>query len=492
MFQTEKDIFRRKNWLFLICWAIIMVILDLAYIGELIKGDREPYEVIILILVSIIPYALTCIYYKKTDGLGRKIADFGIASYCTYVFITIFHANSVAIAIFFVPYVVCLQIYSNFKINLRFTCISLAEVVFAVIYWIKVRGWTQGMYISIYETLISIYALLILYSAVSSKIQSKSNAWRLGRIEDQAANAERKTERILYTSNEVAAQIQQIKESIDVNTELVDKMNYSMGEVNQGMEEVSNSLTDQINATVTIQQTVNEVANLASELAVNSQESKENVELSGKNIHQVREITKRVKEDSIQVNDQMKSLVEKANTVRSVTDVIEEIATQTNLLALNASIEAARAGDAGKGFAVVANEIRGLADSTQNSITKIGQILKELEESAMHADERVSSMLEGMEQQNAHIDETYESLNQVTDNLLDLMKDMTNISKQMNVVQEETGSVVESVNSVQAVSEYVISTTSDVYKLSNHAKQESRKISESATVITKSMDNLTK
>lgn len=490
MFQTEKDIFRRKNWLFMISWAIIMTVLDLAYIGEFIKGNRNLAEVIFLIAVSVIPYLLTCFYYKKTDGLGRKIADFGIASFCTYVFVTIFHANTVSNVLFFVPYILCLQIYSNLKINLRFTFIAFAEVIFAIIYWSKVKGWSGGMYMAIYETYIAVYILLIVYSSISSKILSRSNAWRLGRIEEQAANAEQRTNSILDTSNEVAAQIQQIKSSIDINTDLVEQMNRSMGDVNKGMEDVSDSLSAQINATVTIQQTVNKVAKLASDLTVNSKESKETVELSGKNIQQLRKITKRVKEDSIQVNDQMKSLVEKANTVRSVIDVIEEIATQTNLLALNASIEAARAGEAGKGFAVVANEIRGLADSTQNSITKIGQILLELEESAMQSDQRVSSMIGGVEEQNARIDETYDSLNQVTEKLLDLIKDMEKISEQMNVVQEETSSVVESVNSVQSVSEDVSQTATEVYKLSNHAKEESMKVSESAMVITESMDKL--
>ena len=86
----------------------------------------------------------------------------------------------------------------------------------------------------------------------------------------------------------------------------------------------------------------------------------------------------------------MEKMVESSQEIFSVVDLIDSIAFQTNILSLNASVEAARAGSAGMGFAVVANEVRSLAQSTQEASQHVRSLIEKSQEDVNASVELVS------------------------------------------------------------------------------------------------------
>nr|WP_159064765.1 HAMP domain-containing methyl-accepting chemotaxis protein [Thaumasiovibrio subtropicus] len=241
----------------------------------------------------------------------------------------------------------------------------------------------------------------------------------------------------------------------------------------QHLDGTASSLTNNVNQTtanLTSQRNdISEVASGTAQLQVAFDEVAMQTQLASSTCDKAQQIAKTNQQLIQQTQQQNQALAKTIATsseifselhsqsadIGVISDVISSVTEQTNLLALNAAIEAARAGEAGRGFAVVADEVRQLAQKTQDSIGQIGDIIHTLQQQSNKA---AQSMLSSQQQ----VESSLTSINHVEDafnQLLEMTNEITSLSTQIAVSTEEqtlvAKSLVENIESIDTAAEEI-------------------------------------
>ncbi|ADI00113.1 methyl-accepting chemotaxis protein [Salisediminibacterium selenitireducens] len=304
---------------------------------------------------------------------------------------------------------------------------------------------------------------------------------------------------------------QEILEALELDSEgLSENLSKNVSQIQKQSRTVK-EISSKTQATAAeVSQTVNEMADAASNQAEETEQGRHVtanlgrlIEANDERVQEVNELFSSVSAELAGMSDVMDSLVNrqhtseeavrttKQNTIDSMsvseqitkaTGEINAIAEQTNLLALNASIEAARAGEAGKGFAVVAEEIRKLAESSRTFSEEINGQIGSLGEYNERTRESIAVLTEEMAQQGGEVKasgDAFVSLQKTLDQIADSLGELTRADEEMTREKETILKVMEGLSALaeeNAASIEEVSASTDELASSVNKTEESRKL----------------
>lgn len=256
------------------------------------------------------------------------------------------------------------------------------------------------------------------------------------------------TNHVMQTTNDVNEQIQQNMVSIEDVAKAMNDVTVTTETQANDIQTASTSVNEVTIGTTEIAHTISDVADFSQTTLQHAQAGETSIEQAVNQMHHI-------KESVHTSNTQIHDLYTHTTEIGRILLMMKDIADQTNLLALNASIEAARAGEHGKGFAVVAEEVRKLAESSQQSANEISTLIQVIQTSTKQSVDQMSSTMHTVDEGVAVTEEAKERFSYIMTN----MEQMTPKLEGISATTEEMASVTEQLaNTTEHLTGYAQST----------------------------------
>ncbi len=263
----------------------------------------------------------------------------------------------------------------------------------------------------------------------------------LGNFQSLVGNLKVTSSSLASASRQMIGNTQQVSDNISIQHEQIEHAVTAMTEMSK---------------------TIHDVALNSQQASASASEADNEASKGAQLVNDAVSKTRELLESMNTASDAMNQLESNVGNIGTVVDVIRGISEQTNLLALNAAIEAARAGEQGRGFAVVADEVRTLAQRTQESTEEIQDIIESLQSVTGKA---VSSINTGQEQTDKTSEEIIEA-GGALDTIVGAVSSISSMNIQIATAAEQQAAVADSIS--ENISNISDSSTQSVEKVTSN------------------------
>jgi len=286
-----------------------------------------------------------------------------------------------------------------------------------------------------------------------AKVVSQDEIGQLAKgIREMKSNLSALVTKIKLQSDQVAASSEQLTASAQECAEAANQVACSITEIAQGTEKQAASATrisavaEQMLANT---EHISATASAVSELAGNTSQE---AEQGRQTVEQAIDQMKQIETGSEAVQIAIAELAQGSREISEIVNLISAIAGQTNLLALNAAIEAARAGEHGRGFAVVAEEVRKLAEDSNQAAQQIGELIQENQANMDQAVAATQAGVKGIKAGIEVVNSAGETFKKIVGAIMQLSEQIKQISQSINQMAAGSRTMVSSIHEIDKIS----------------------------------------
>ena len=291
--------------------------------------------------------------------------------------------------------------------------------------------------------------------------------------------------KLAQASEQLAASSEELTANAEQSAQASNQVAGAVTAVAQGAEQQLHLANEANTAVANIAKAINQVSENTLVVSTSSEKTAETANKGGEAIRKAVQQMLIIEEKTKSTSGVIGELEAKSQQIGQIVEVIASIASQTNLLALNAAIEAARAGEAGRGFAVVAEEVRKLAEQSQEAAKQITGLINEVQEKTDNAvtymgdsqnevnrgaevvkaaGDNFSAILLMVSEMTKEIHEISASLQEVTSGTQHVVTSVENIDKESQKTSEQT-------QNISAATEEQSATVEEIASASEHLAQ---------------------